>query len=412
VRATRRIDRALAALIFTLALLLGGAVYIAQIHLYGPHFFSLPSGLMLRDFGFFWGGARLFWLGNVSLVFQPDQFNAWLAQQIAPGSMQPYATWSYPPSMLLPLLPFGLLSAQSAMVLWITGTFGLLTLALRHWFKDWLLVLAVLLSPAAIYCLRFNQNGALTASLLIAGLWMVDRRPVIAGACIGLLVIKPQLAILLPFALAAAGYWRAFASAALVAVVVFAATILLFGADAWAGFLHRTAPVMSAQLLHDYGFLPHHAMPTMFVTLRGWGASTRVASFGQGLSTLFAIAAVIWAWRQPHIDQQWRNALTCSAVLLATPFGYVYDMIPVMLAVALVAQTGFRRGFAWPERPILAAMWAWPAITVTWSLNLGLPPIGGFLLLALALSLMWRAARNTGAWGGSMYGRLSRSEAS
>lgn len=391
-------DRGLAASIFAPFLLFGGFLYFVQLELFGAHFWFLPSGLMLRDFGFFWGGARLFWLGRVGTVFDPGQFNAWLAQQIAPGSMEPFATWSYPPTMLLPLLPFGLLPAPIAMPLWVLGTSALLTLVLRRLFQDWRMVLAVALSPAACYCICFAQNGALTAALLVAGLWTADRRPVIAGICFGLLSIKPQLGILLPFALIAGGHRRAFVTAAGVASGVLALTVLLFGVDAWAGFLHRTMPAMSAQLLHDYGIPPQHAMPTMLVTLQGWGAGTSLAGFGQGLSTLAAIGAVTWAWRHPGADSGWRNALTCAAVLLATPFGYVYDMIPVMLAVALVTRAGLRGGFFRLERPVLAVVWAWPAVSVLWTYWFGLPPIGGFALVALVCCLIGRIARQSDAF--------------
>src|SRR3954449_1601440 len=47
---------------------------------------------------------------------------------------------------------------------------------------------------------RVNQRFQ-TGRGLIAGVWLVDRRPTLAGACIGTLAIKPQLGILLPFAL-------------------------------------------------------------------------------------------------------------------------------------------------------------------------------------------------------------------
>jgi hypothetical protein len=150
---------------------------------------------------------------------------------------------------------------------------------------------------------------------------------------------------------------------------------------------------MTAQLGHDYGISPQHAMPTMWVTLQGWGADTRRAALGQCLSTLIAIALVVQVWSRPEPDRRWRNALTCALPLLATPFGYVYDAIPAMLAVALVAQTGFSEGFTWPERPVLAVLWVWPAVTVPWSFFFGLRPIGGFLLLVFALCLFCRIER-------------------
>ena len=389
-----RANRLVAAAIFGLGTVFCTLLYIVQLQVFGKNFFTLPSGLMLRDFAFFWGAARLFWLGHIGTVFAPGLFNGWLAGQIAPGTLEPYATWSYPPTMLLPLLPFGLLPAPVALAVWLVATFALLAAVLMLAFRDQRLTLAVLLSPAAFYCLSFGQNGALTAALLIGGLWLLDRRPVPAGAMLGLLVIKPQLGILLPFALAAGGYWRAFAAAAVTALVTLVFSVVLFGCSAWLGFLHETAPHMAAQLLHDWGIPPQHAMPTTLVTLQGWKIPTRIALDGQVASTILAIAAVAWGWRQRSgVERQWRNALTCTAVLLATPFGYVYDMIPAMLAAALLARTGFAGGIVLAEPVVVAAVWAWPAITVIWIHVLGLPPVGAVCLAALMLCLLGRILR-------------------
>ena len=388
-----RTDRLVAAAIFAFGIAFCALLYVVQLQVFGDRFWTEPSGLMLRDFGFFWGAARLFWLGNVGAVFDPGLFNGWLAGQIAPGTLEPYATWSYPPTMLLPLLPFGLLPAPLALALWLFATFALLAVVLTLAFRDGRLTLAVLFSPAAFYCLSFGQNGALTAALLIGGLWLLERRPAAAGVMLGLLVIKPQLGILLPFALAAGGYWRSFAAAAVAALAAVGLSVVLFGAAAWWEFLHATVPHMSAQLLHDWPIPPQHAMPTTLVTLQGSGISTRVAIIGQVASTGLAALAVAWAWRRPGAEPRWRNAAVCAAALLATPFGYVYDMIPALLAAALLARPGFASGFMRAEPVVLAAVWIWPAITVVWSHVLGLPPIGAACLAALALCLLGRVVR-------------------
>lgn len=388
-----RADRLVAGAVFAFGVVFCTLLYIVQLQVFGKNFWSQPSGLMLRDFGFFWGAARLFWLGHVGIVFDPALFNFWLAGQIAPGTLEPYATWSYPPTMLLPLLPFGLLPAPLALATWLCATFALLAAVLTLAFRDARLAIAVLASPAAFYCLSFGQNGALTAALLIGGLWLVDRRPVLAGAMLGLLVIKPQLGLLLPFALAAGGYWRAFVAAAVTALAALALSISLFGTAAWSGFLHETAPHMSAQLLHDWGIPPQHAMPTTLVTLQGWGIPTHDAIIGQLVSTVIAAMTVAWAWRRRGAERQWCNALTCAAMLLATPFGYVYDMIPAMLAAALLARAGLTSGFVGAEPIVLAAVWLWPAVTVLWSHVLGLPPVGAACLAALLFCLLARIAR-------------------
>lgn len=395
--AIRVADRSLAALAFVLALALGILFCAMEIAERKTGFFSLPNGRLVHDFACFWGGARLFWLGQTSLVFEPLQFNQWLATQLAPGTMQDFATWSYPPTMLLVMLPFGLLPLPFAYLAWIGGTFGLLFAALRFALTSPVAVAAVLFSPAAMYTLQYGQNGALTGALLIAGIWAVDRKPVLAGICIGVLVMKPQLGLLLPFALAAGGYWRVFRVAALVALGMVAASAMLFGTASWFGFMDRTAPFMSPLLTEPFGVPPHHAMSTTWMMLRGWGADLHRAAFGQLVSAIFAIGLTVMAWARPGADRRWRNALTWTLPLLSTPYGYVYDATPVMATIVLISEAGLTDGFGWAERPVLLAFWVWPAVTVLWSYVFGWPPVGAVLILGVALCAWWRITPRTAA---------------
>ena len=54
-----------------------------------------------------------------------------------------------------------------------------------------------------------GQNGFLTAALLGGALVVLDRRPILAGILIGLLVYKPQYGLMIPIVLAVSGRWRA-----------------------------------------------------------------------------------------------------------------------------------------------------------------------------------------------------------
>ncbi len=371
-------------------------IFTAEIYLHGAHFLSDPSGLFLHDFADFWGGGRLAWMGRVDVIFDPARFDQWLSGHVAAGSMPEFSTWSYPPPMLLPLLPFGLLPLPVAYIAWLGSTFALLAWVLWCAIPRGWIVALVVLSPPALYTLQYAQNGALTAALLIGGIWLVDRRPVAAGICAGLLIIKPQLAILLPFAYAAGGYWRAFLAAACAALLMIGGSVALFGPGAWVSYVTTTAPAMTAQLYHSYGIAPQMAMPTTFVTLQGWGLSNRGAMIGQAASSLVAIAVTLWAWSRRPGRRYWRNALTCALPLLATPFGYVYDAIPAMLAIVLAAEAGFSTGFARLERPVLVGAWLWPAFAVRWAFYWRLPPLGCVLLLALMLCLMGRLCGTVG----------------
>lgn len=360
--------------------------------LHGGGFFSAPSGLMVHDVADFWGGARLFWLHRLDAVFDPGLFNAWLATQLAPGSAQDFATWSYPPTMLLAVLPIGLLPLPIACLVWDALMIVVLAFTLRLVAPSRSVLLTVLVGPAAMYSLHVNQNGGLTSSLFIGAIWLVDRRPILAGICAGLFVIKPQLAVLLPFAFAAAGYWRAFLTAAVTAVTLLAVSAAVFGIGAWEGFITQTTPAMTEQLRHAYGIPPQWAMPTTWVTLQSWGAGIGAASLGQMLSTATAGGLVIWAWRQRGIDRRLRNALTCALPLLATPFGYTYDAIPVTLTIAILAHGGIAHGFSRLEAFVLPVTWIWLAVGTVWCMH-DLPSLGAVLLLAVAWCVVRRIQR-------------------
>src|SRR3546814_15628180 len=102
--------------------------------------------------------------------------------------------------MLLSVWPFGQLP-----YLWALAAWSLLWLAFYLWASvGWrtdatILVLALLLAPASYINISGGQNGFLTGALLIGGLRLLGPKPILAGICFGLLTVKPQLGILLPF---------------------------------------------------------------------------------------------------------------------------------------------------------------------------------------------------------------------
>ena len=75
-------------------------------------------------------------------------------------------------------------------------------------------LLLALATPAVFVNAVGGQNGTWTAALFGGGLGLLDRRPIIAGSLLGLLIYKPQLGILIPIALLAGRRWQALAAAA------------------------------------------------------------------------------------------------------------------------------------------------------------------------------------------------------
>src|SRR5690606_3010560 len=97
--------------------------------------------------------------------------------------------------------------------------------------------LYALTAPIVLICLGHGQNGFLTAALLGGGLFLIDRRPLVAGLLLGCLVYKPQFALLIPALLALGGHWRAFAGATLSCLGLIAISLILWGWPVWGAFL-------------------------------------------------------------------------------------------------------------------------------------------------------------------------------
>src|SRR6202042_1202111 len=83
--------------------------------------------------------------------------------------------------------------------------------------------------PAALWNVTAGQNGFLTAALIGGTLGLLQRRPALAGICLGLLTYKPQFGLLFPLVLIADRQWRTIASAAITAIALAVLSWLVFG---------------------------------------------------------------------------------------------------------------------------------------------------------------------------------------
>jgi hypothetical protein len=342
----------------------------------------LIRALPVWDFANLWGGARMATEGAPLILFDPPAYRAWFEAHFP--LERAILEWSYPPSLLLVGVPLSLLPLVPAYLLWSGGTLALLGLTLRRAGLPLAVMVLTLLSPATVVNLIFGQNGALTAALLVGGLLLVERRPVLAGVLLGLLTIKPQLGMLVPICLVAAGAWRTIGAATLTAAALMALTALLFGAAVWPLFLTETQPMMRAILEAPYPQPYQVNGISLFLTLRAAGAGVAEAYAGQAVAAL-AAASLAWRlWRRRDADPAVRMAATIFLTFLATPYAYAYDMLSYSAALAvLIAARGLSL------TPLLALLWLWPALTVPFTNNFF--PATPFLMTA-ALWVGWRAA--------------------
>src|SRR5262245_42658969 len=252
--------------------------------------------LIGRDFVNTWMGARAALAGNPQPWFDFTTYNA--ALQSLFGSAFPEHNWSYPPHLLLFTWPFGFLPYLAAYALWCVIGFALYMRVAAGGERRIERLVMFAISPAVIINIFAGQNGFFTSAMLISGLSLLDRRPVLAGILFGLLTMKPQLGLLLPLMLALTGHWRCIASAAATALVLAAVTAVIFGADVWTAYFRDAVPMQQVVLTHGTGiFLP--MMPTAFMNARIAGLPLAVAWGLQAAMSAAAICAVVWTfWRR------------------------------------------------------------------------------------------------------------------
>jgi hypothetical protein len=224
----------------------------------------------------------------------------------------------------------------------------------------------VMKGSAAMWCLAafsglwinfmHGQNAFLTAALAGAAILCLRRRPYLAGVLIGLLAIKPHLALLFPVALLAIGAWRTFATAAVTTIAFTAAGMGVLGT---ATLKACVGSLGTAQRFLEDGSLPWAKMPTAFAFGRLLHLPIPAAYALQALLAV-AAAAVVWrVWRR-SADWELRGAVLMSATFLISPYVFDYDLAWLAFPIAWLAAKGLREGWLPGEREVLAAAWLLP----------------------------------------------------
>lgn len=279
------------------------------------------------DFINTWAGAALAWYGQAQTVYD------WLAyhtfqEQIVGGPLGFYH-YSYPPVLLL-LAPLGAVPYPAALCIWLICGWLAFYVLLRRAFPRHTLLLA-LAAPVVLINTLGGQNGTWSAVLLAGGLWLLPKRPIVAGILFGLLIYKPQLGLLIPIALLAGREWRAFSTATVTAIALVATSILLFGTDPWFSYF-RNAEILRASILED-GTGVWHRMASVFVFARRVGLDAAGAYAVQlAVAVPVTIAVAVAWWKDWPVNL--RNALTVVGTFLVTPYLQDYDLVMAVFAVA------------------------------------------------------------------------------
>ena len=338
----------------------------------------------VSDFDAFWSAAVLAVQGHPASAYDPAVLSAAEAvgAQAVDGQFLPYMN---PPVFLLLCLPLGLLSYVAAMAAFVAATHGGLAVCLRRMLPPAWPLLPALAVPAAMVNGCEGQNGSVSAMAFAGGLLFMERRPVVAGLCLGVLSFKPHLALGVPVALCAARRWRVLAGFAGSVLLLAGSSLALLGPATWARFF-GAAPVMRHVLEHGDSW---PKMQSPFAAVRLLHGSVPLAYAVQALAALLALTALARLARR-RAGAGVETAAMVAASLLCTPYLFDYDLACLAVPMAWLAARGSLDGWRPWERLLLAILYFYPIEARNMSLHLDLPATP-FLVAALLAVILARS---------------------
>jgi hypothetical protein len=298
-------------------------------------------------------------------------------------ALQPHAkihvseAFLYPPPFLLFTVPVSQLPPAAGFAVWIGVAALGLALAARAAGLPWKAIGLGLISAPSLFCALTGQSGLLVSAILVVALGLAESAPVLSGLAAGMLIIKPQFGLLLPICYLATHNWRAIAAAVASAAGLILLTTLWFGPGIWdARHLANAQALLAAPWPSRFQI----EMISPLVLFRSLHAGLALAAILQAIVSL-AGAYACWRLWQSRLTSMQRLAPTLCLAALVTPYGYIYDLPALAMALAALA---LRR----PERGLVpfTALQACTGIYAVLSVYLF---SAGAICLAAILYLLW-----------------------
>lgn len=323
------------------ALCIANATYLLKALVLGYWILDPAGNGVETDFVSFWAAGRLALDGAPAAAYDWTLHKQ--AEIRALGyDFKGYYSWQYPPfalfiAALLALGPYAVSFAA-----WSVATFALYAVVIRRLVghpSGWLVAGACSTAAANLHV---GQNGAVTAALIGGTLGLMRAHPVLSGCCLGLLTYKPHFGLLFPLVLIASGRWTVFWSAAATALLVSFAAWIAFGTETWAAFFHWL-PIGSQTFLSE-GRIEFSKLQSIFGLIRLLGGGERLAFVAQGILTLALLAGCCILWRT-RVAFELQAAALATAIVLATPYVFMYDLVVLAVPLALFIRMGIASGF-------------------------------------------------------------------
>ena len=312
--------------LWTIILLCGCLIFITAIEFTYP---LLSKKTIWTDFNVFYMAGQMFWEGNLDHAYHAESM---LEAQTRFTGTNSFMPWAYPPQFnfiaaALALLPIGL-----SYLIFVSLSFVAYLLVLRHIAGPYSSATLFAIAPALFVLIRCGQNGFLTGSL--AGLFFLAflKNRSTAGLPLGLMIIKPQLAIGMTVLALISRRWNTLAIAAGVVAVTSLLATLAFGSGIWLAFADGAR---EASLFLQSGLYPLFRMTSIYAALYTFGVPAGIALAVQGFSFVAACFLIGYAWAKNWGPRRIAG-IAALASLFMSPYAFDYDLPMFGIAIAFL----------------------------------------------------------------------------
>jgi hypothetical protein len=333
---------------------------------------AFPHKLIESDFRIWYAAATIGPHQGWSELYNLDvQRKA--VEAVWPGSL--YLPFANPPPAAWLMLPFTLLPFGAALALWTVLSVALLV-ALSQAFApaETLPRVAFALSALGFLPAFVMVEAAPLSPVVVGGvagcvLLLKRKHDVAAGLALSLIIVKPNLAVLVPLAILAAGYVRAFVAWLAASAVMVVISVLTLGSKGVESFIS----------VNIFIFDESYHLTYSLAELLGGTVPFAIAAV---IITVLALIAAR-AWRTSDRGIPVAAGITASLLINhhLTPADFVILLIPVWLVMAIAPR---------PHMQVIAgALWA-----AGWMTSLGLvwPVIAMGLVLLLGFLVVRKRA--------------------
>lgn len=316
---------------------------------------ALGHGGGAHDFIVFYTASSMIMNGEALSVYDHHVFSAKQNEILENTTGLP---WLYPPTYFFMTAPLALIDIVSSRLLFFGMGFILFVYASRKWIRwpfGWFMVAGF--GPVLMnFCI--GQNGLYTAAFILLALYNLKSRAWLAGFFISLLLIKPQLGVLIPFALLAGREYKAFSWATFFTGIFLLLSVFFFGFASWKEFVFSGEVIINQ--IENNNF-PFDLMASMLASAIQLGFGFKQAMLMHVIYAVPFLVVTFVVWRRTD-DMLLRGASLGLATVVCSPYILEYDLAWLALPIGMLGLHARKHGWLPGESLVLTLAWLLPLL--------------------------------------------------